>query len=87
MNPERLHFTGNDEADPLIAEEPLALLIGFALDQQVTVQTAFTGPLKLKQRLGSLDAERIATMDPAGAGGRVPRAPRHPPMPPAPAAA
>jgi uncharacterized HhH-GPD family protein len=65
VNPERLHFTGNDEADRLIAQEPLALLIGFALDQQVTVPTAFSGPLKLKQRLGTLDARRIAEMDPA----------------------
>jgi uncharacterized HhH-GPD family protein len=63
--PDRLHFTGNDEADALIAQEPLALLIGFALDQQVTVQTAFTGPLKLKQRLGTLDAATIAGTDPA----------------------
>jgi uncharacterized HhH-GPD family protein len=59
-----LHFTGNDEADALLAEEPLALLIGFALDQQVTVQTAFSGPLKLKQRFGSLDARALATADP-----------------------
>ena len=65
MNPDRLHFTGNDEADRLNAQEPLALLIGFALDQQVTVPTAFLGPLKIKQRLGSLDAQQIATMDPA----------------------
>jgi uncharacterized HhH-GPD family protein len=63
--PERLHFTGNDEADVLLAQEPLALLIGFALDQQVTVPTAFTGPLKLKQRLGTLDAKAIAETDPA----------------------
>src|SRR5919201_6798560 len=63
--PEALHFTGNDEADRLLASEPLALLIGFALDQQVPVQTAFTGPLKLKQRLGSLDAGQIAATDPA----------------------
>jgi uncharacterized HhH-GPD family protein len=63
--PERLHFTGNDEADLLLAQEPLALLIGFALDQQVTVPTAFTGPLKLKQRLGTLDAKAIAETDPA----------------------
>ena len=62
--PDRLHFTGNDEADALIAQNPLALLIGFALDQQVPVPTAFTGPLKLEQRLGSLDAETIAGMDP-----------------------
>ena len=65
MNPDRLHFTGNDDADRLLAEEPLALLIGFALDQQVTVPTAFLGPLKLKERLGQLDAAAIAQMDPA----------------------
>jgi uncharacterized HhH-GPD family protein len=63
--PDRLHFTGNDEADALIAQEPMALLIGFALDQQVPVPTAFTGPLKLKQRLGTLDPGRIAKTDPA----------------------
>ena len=63
--PDRLHFTGNDEADALLAREPLALLIGFALDQQVTVPTAFSGPLKLKQRLGTLDAKAIAQADPA----------------------
>jgi uncharacterized HhH-GPD family protein len=63
--PERLHFTGNDEADVLLAREPMALLIGFALDQQVTVPTAFLGPLKLKQRLGTLNPGRIATTDPA----------------------
>jgi len=62
--PDRLHFTGNDDADELIARDPLALLIGFALDQQVPVQTAFTGPLKLKQRLGHLDARRIAETPP-----------------------
>jgi uncharacterized HhH-GPD family protein len=60
--PERLHYTGDDEADELLAREPLALLIGFALDQQVPVQTAFTGPLKIKQRLGTLN---IAHRDPA----------------------
>jgi uncharacterized HhH-GPD family protein len=62
--PERLHFTGNDEADALIAQEPFALLVGFALDQQVPVQTAFSGPLKLKQRLGTLDPGAIAATDP-----------------------
>src|SRR2546428_11917514 len=59
-----LHFTGNDDADALLAQEPLALLIGFALDQQVTVPTAFVGPLKLKQRLGTLEAREIAQADP-----------------------
>jgi uncharacterized HhH-GPD family protein len=62
--PDALHFTGDADADALIAKDPLALLIGFALDQQVTVQTAFAGPLKLEQRLGSLDAATIAASDP-----------------------
>jgi uncharacterized HhH-GPD family protein len=62
--PDRLHFTGNDEADRLLAEEPMALLVGFALDQQVPVPTAFLGPLKLKQRVGTLDAGRLAKTDP-----------------------
>lgn len=61
----RLPFTGNDDADTLITEDPLALLIGFALDQQVTVQKAFSGPLELRTRLGHLDARRIAGTDPA----------------------
>ena len=63
--PDRLHFTGDDEADALLAAEPMALLVGFALDQQVTVPTAFAGPLKLKQRIGTLDPGRIAATDPA----------------------
>jgi uncharacterized HhH-GPD family protein len=63
--PERLHFTGNEEADRLLAEDPLALLIGFALDQQVTVQKAFSAPLELKRRLGTLDPAAIAAADPA----------------------
>lgn len=63
--PDRLPYTGNDEADALLASDPLALLIGFALDQQVTVQKAFSGPLDLRNRLGHLDAKRIAATDPA----------------------
>jgi uncharacterized HhH-GPD family protein len=63
--PEALHFTGDAEADELLARDPLALLIGFALDQQVPVQAAFSGPLKLRQRLGTLDAGAIAATDPA----------------------
>src|SRR5262249_35184790 len=62
---QKLYFTGNDEADALLASDPFALLIGFALDQQVPVPTAFTGPLKLKQRLGTLDPGKIAATDPA----------------------
>jgi uncharacterized HhH-GPD family protein len=63
--PERLPFTGDPEADALLATDPLALLIGFTLDQQVTVQKAFSGPLELRRRIGHLDAARIASMDPA----------------------
>jgi len=62
--PDRLHFTDSDEANALLAREPMALLIGFALDQQVTVPTAFSGPLKIKERLGTLDAGEIASTDP-----------------------
>ena len=64
MAPDALYFTGNDEADRLIAADPLALLIGFVLDQQVPVPTAFAGPLRLQQRLGRLDAAEIARADP-----------------------
>jgi uncharacterized HhH-GPD family protein len=62
--PDRLYFTGDDAADTLLAKNPLALLIGFALDQQVPVQTAFSGPRKIEERLGRLDAAAIAGMDP-----------------------
>jgi uncharacterized HhH-GPD family protein len=61
--PAQLHFTASDEANALIATDPMALLVGFVLDQQVTVQKAFTGPLALKERLGSLDAETLAAAD------------------------
>lgn len=62
---DRLPFTGDDDADRLLVTEPLALLIGFALDQQVTVQKAFSGPAELRRRIGHLDAARIAAMDSA----------------------
>jgi uncharacterized HhH-GPD family protein len=62
--PARLYFTGDDEADELLAREPLALLVGFVLDQQVPLQAAFSGPKKLRERLGRLDAAEIAGMDP-----------------------
>ena len=62
---ERLPFTGDDAADRLLATDPLALLIGFALDQQVTVQKAFSGPLELRRRVGHLDAARLAATDPS----------------------
>ena len=61
--PDRLYFTESDEANGLIATDPMALLIGFALDQQVPVQKAFMGPLVLRERLGSLDAATLASAD------------------------
>ncbi len=61
---ELLHFTGDPEADRLLVSNPLALLIGFALDQQVTVQKAFAGPAELRRRIGHLDPARIAAMPP-----------------------
>ena len=59
---DRLCFTGDDEADRLLARDPAALLYGFALDQQVPVPKAFSGPLELKRRIGTLEPGRIAAM-------------------------
>jgi uncharacterized HhH-GPD family protein len=61
--PDRLYFTDSGEANALIASDPMALLIGFALDQQVPVQKAFSGPLVLRERLGTLDVEALAASD------------------------
>lgn len=61
--PDRLYFTDSDEANALIASDPMALLVGFVLDQQVTVQKAFSGPLELRERLGSIDADTLASAD------------------------
>src|SRR5690242_20829780 len=61
--PDRLYFTDSDESNRLIATDPMALLIGFALDQQVPVQKAFSGPLALEERLGSIDAATLAEAD------------------------
>ena len=62
--PDRLYFTESDEANELIATDPLALLVGFALDQQITVQQAFLGPLLLRERLGgALDPATVAAAD------------------------
>jgi uncharacterized HhH-GPD family protein len=63
MTEDRLHYTGDDEADRLLVSEPMALLIGFALDQQVPVQWAFSSPKVLRERLGTLDARKLAAMD------------------------
>jgi uncharacterized HhH-GPD family protein len=61
--PDRLYFTESEEANALIASDPMALLVGFALDQQITVQQAFAGPLLLKERLGAIDAGTLASAD------------------------
>jgi uncharacterized HhH-GPD family protein len=61
--PEALYFTESDEANRLLAEDPFALLVGLALDQQVTVQQAFQGPLRIKQRVGTLDPTTLARTD------------------------
>lgn len=61
--PKQLHFTESDEANELIASDPMALLVGFALDQQITVQKAFSGPLAIKQRIGSIEPQALADAD------------------------
>lgn len=61
--PDRLYFTESDAANSLIASDPMALLVGFVLDQQVTVQQAFVGPLTLRQRLGAFDPTTLANAD------------------------
>jgi uncharacterized HhH-GPD family protein len=59
-----LHLTGDAEADTLLSRDPLALLLGMLLDQQVTMESAFAGPRKLVERMGELDAAAIAATDP-----------------------
>ena len=60
---DRLHFTGREDADKLLVDDPFALLVGFALDQQVPVQKAFMGPYVLRERLGSLDPAAVAAAE------------------------
>ena len=63
--PGTLALTGDSDADRLLSTDPLALLIGMVLDQQVPLEKAFRGPLDLQRRLGvkKLDAAAIAGMD------------------------
>src|SRR3954453_15280878 len=63
MAPDQLHFTDDDAANAFIADDPFALLVGFVLDQQITVQHAFLGPLTIRERLGSFDAATLADAD------------------------
>jgi uncharacterized HhH-GPD family protein len=58
-----LHITDDPAADELLSSDPLALLIGMLLDQQVAMETAFAGPLKIRERAGSLDAATLADYD------------------------
>jgi uncharacterized HhH-GPD family protein len=76
--PEALYFTADPEACKLIAQDPFALLVGFAIDQQVTVQKAFAGPQVLKERVGTLDPKKLAAMDLAPAFAEKPAIHRFP---------
>jgi uncharacterized HhH-GPD family protein len=60
---DRLFFTDDEQANKLLVDDPMALLVGFLLDQQVTVQKAFSGPLVIRERLGTLDAAKLADAD------------------------
>ncbi len=61
--PKALYFTDDPAACALLAAEPFAMLVGFAIDQQVTVQKAFAGPYVLKQRVGTIDPKKLAKLD------------------------
>jgi uncharacterized HhH-GPD family protein len=58
------YLSGDADADALLAADDLALLIGMLLDSQVTMESAFAGPAKIRDRIGSLDAAAIADYDP-----------------------
>lgn len=61
--PHTLHLAGDEDADRLLAENPFALLVGMLLDQQIPMEVAFSGPVKIKERLGDVDPGQIAAMD------------------------
>ncbi len=61
-----LHLSQDPDADALLSRDPLALLLGMLLDQQIPMEKAFRGPAVLLERLGHLDAARIADADPEG---------------------
>ena len=61
--PDALWYTDDPKACELLAKDPFALLMGYAIDQQVPVQKAFAGPYVLKQRVGTLDPKKLAAMD------------------------
>jgi uncharacterized HhH-GPD family protein len=76
--PDRLYFTDSDESNALIASDPFALLVGFVLDQQVTVQKAFAGPLAIRERLGALDPATLAEADLEPVFRQIPAVHRYP---------
>ena len=76
--PAALWFTDDPKACELLAQDPFALLVGFAIDQQVTVQKAFAGPYVLKERIGTLDPRKLAAMDLAEAFATKPAIHRFP---------
>lgn len=59
-----LHLSGDPAADALLSEDDFALLTGMLLDQQITMEAAFAGPAKLRDRIGRLDPAEVAAMDP-----------------------
>jgi uncharacterized HhH-GPD family protein len=59
-----LHLSQDPDADALLSKDPLALLVGMALDQQIPMEKAFRGPYDLRERLGRFDAATIAATDP-----------------------
>ena len=76
--PDRLYFTDDDASNALIAADPMALLVGFALDQQITVQKAFAGPLAIRGRVGTLDAAALADVDLEPVFRQIPAVHRYP---------
>jgi uncharacterized HhH-GPD family protein len=76
--PAALYFTTDPAACKLLASDPFALLVGFAIDQQVTVQKAFAGPQVLKERVGTLDPKKLAAVDLAPAFAEKPAIHRFP---------
>ncbi len=61
--PDALWFTNDPDACALLAQDPFALLVGFAIDQQVPAQRGFAGRYVLKERTGTLDPEKLAALD------------------------
>jgi len=58
-----LHLTGNPDADKLLNDDPFALLVGMLLDQQYPMEHAFSGPLKIANRMDGFDLHKIAATD------------------------